>query len=582
MAKEKDSLAEGELKQDAGSPAPDAAQTGDEKGKAKKEKPPKPEKAAKPAKSVKPAKGAQGAKNSKQPKGKQRKIKLRFTKRSFLLKVVMRIAIFFFSLTRGLKVEKVRMKKIKPPYLLLCNHLSFTDYAVVERVSIPHDVHHICEVSEFVDSESLMNNLGCIPLRRFAADSKLLYHMRETIVQNKIVALYPEAHFSFDGFDSTLPDTLFKMIKQLKVPVVVVKVRGTYISHPCWSKIDHKLPLEATVTQVLSVNEVKACDDEAIKQRIVSAFHYDDSWWQLQNNVRVASPQRAQGLENILYLCPMCGQEYHMRTKGTKIYCESCNQAWQLSDLGNLTPVENSLNTSVLDGIRSQQEAVMQAAQDKKRLEKAKSEFVHLHRQYEMRRSEYDRAMLEREQMIEDAKLFLTPVPVFDAPPLDPGPEPVFTVPPQIKVSMPPPEDPPDISRIPHWYEFQRKKIVEKLQDGNYFMEILVRVEMLSNISQGFIPLGKGVLTHSANGLSLSYQNRYGQRADLVKTPLSTYSCHVDFDYMGKGPFVDMSTAEETFYLYPETDDCSVTKIALATEEIYKMAMAFVNQQKKN
>lgn len=49
------------------------------------------------------------------------------------------------------------------------------------------------------------------------------------------------------------------------------------------------------------------------------------------------------------------------------------------------------------------------------------------------------------------------------------------------------------------------------------------------------------------------------------------YSCHIEYEYLGKfGDCVDLNTLTDTFYIYPENCDFSVTKFALATEELYQ------------
>jgi len=55
----------------------------------------------------------------------------------------------------------------------------------------------------------------------------------------------------------------------------------------------------------------------------------------------------------------------------------------------------------------------------------------------------------------------------------------------------------------------------------------------------------------------------------LAKTPLSMYSCHIEYEYFGKGDCIDLSTLEDTYYIYPKEQKFSVTKIALATEELF-------------
>ena len=45
---------------------------------------------------------------------------------------------------------------------------------------------------------------------------------------------------------------------------------------------------------------------------------------------------------------------------------------------------------------------------------------------------------------------------------------------------------------------------------------------------------------------------------------------HIEYEYLGKyGDCVDLNTSSDTLYCYPKDCDFSVTKLALATEELY-------------
>jgi hypothetical protein len=51
----------------------------------------------------------------------------------------------------------------------------------------------------------------------------------------------------------------------------------------------------------------------------------------------------------------------------------------------------------------------------------------------------------------------------------------------------------------------------------------------------------------------------------------SQYSVHIEYDYLGKkGDCVDLNTINDTLYVYPKGSNFSVTKMSLATEELYK------------
>jgi hypothetical protein len=56
----------------------------------------------------------------------------------------------------------------------------------------------------------------------------------------------------------------------------------------------------------------------------------------------------------------------------------------------------------------------------------------------------------------------------------------------------------------------------------------------------------------------------------VKKSVSSLYSCHIEYNYLGKhGDCIDLNTLSDTYYIYPKNCEFSVTKIALATEELY-------------
>lgn len=121
---------------------------------------------------------------------------------------------------------------------------------------------------------------------------------------------------------------------------------------------------------------------------------------------------------------------------------------------------------------------------------------------------------------------------------------------------------------IPHWYESLRQDVRKQIEEGMYHFSAQVTVDSLPN-ANGYICLGEGTLTHDMNGFTLEgFFN--GKKFLLKKEPLSMYSCHIEYDYLGKGDCIDLSTLTDTYYIYPKTKDWSATKISLATEELYR------------
>ena len=126
-----------------------------------------------------------------------------------------------------------------------------------------------------------------------------------------------------------------------------------------------------------------------------------------------------------------------------------------------------------------------------------------------------------------------------------------------------------EFSHIPDWYEWERENVRKEVAAGSYHFEVDVRIESLPN-TKGFVTFPEpGRLIHDLDGFTLS--GLYEQEPFSVEWPSSSlYSCHIEYDYMGRGDCVDLNTTQDTFYLFPKGNDFSVTKLSLATEELHK------------
>ena len=126
-----------------------------------------------------------------------------------------------------------------------------------------------------------------------------------------------------------------------------------------------------------------------------------------------------------------------------------------------------------------------------------------------------------------------------------------------------------EFSHIPDWYEWERANVRSEVQAGTYGFSAEVRIESLPN-DKGFVNFPEpGVLTHDMTGFTLT--GVYDGKPFKVRWAAPTiYSCHIEYDYMGRGDCVDLNTTDDTFYLFPKGDGFAVTKIALATEELFR------------
>ena len=122
---------------------------------------------------------------------------------------------------------------------------------------------------------------------------------------------------------------------------------------------------------------------------------------------------------------------------------------------------------------------------------------------------------------------------------------------------------------IPDWYEWERTNVRREIEQGAYALEVEVRVESLPN-AKGFVKFDRpGRLTHNADGFTLT--GCYRDAPFELRWPVpALYSCHVEYDYKKRGDCIDLNTDDDTFYLFPQGGVFAITKVALATEELYQ------------
>ena len=127
-----------------------------------------------------------------------------------------------------------------------------------------------------------------------------------------------------------------------------------------------------------------------------------------------------------------------------------------------------------------------------------------------------------------------------------------------------------EFSHIPDWYEWERSNVRREVEEGRYSTgEMPVTVDSLPNAKK-FIRLGEGTMVHDMNGFTVRGTDVDGDPFEMIKPVPSLYSCHIEYEYLGKhGDCVDLNTLEDTWYIYPHDCDFAVTKMALATEELY-------------
>lgn len=245
------------------------------------------------------------------------------------------------------KVEKFNMEGLKPPYLLLSNHMSFVDFELVSLGTYPHRVNNVVNIDGFYMRAWLLEWIGAICTRKFTTDLHLVKSIRKVLERGDVLCMYPEARYSPAGTTAYLPESLGMLVKKSKVPVVIALHHGNYLHSPFWNfRKKRKVPLYTTFTKLWDPEDLEKLTVEEINAGLKEALTYDEYKWQKDNGILITEPYRAEGLNKILYQCPSCKTEHKMESKGAELFCTECGKRWYLNEDGSLSAVDGETEFS--------------------------------------------------------------------------------------------------------------------------------------------------------------------------------------------------------------------------------------------
>jgi len=122
---------------------------------------------------------------------------------------------------------------------------------------------------------------------------------------------------------------------------------------------------------------------------------------------------------------------------------------------------------------------------------------------------------------------------------------------------------------VPDWYRWERENVDKQVQDGTYSFVDEARLELLASSKERFRKLGTVKMTHDTDGFTLSGTLDDGKEFYLNRSAASMISCHIEYNFKGRGDAVDLATRDDTYWVFPLHADNVLTKLHFATEALY-------------
>ncbi len=216
---------------------------------------------------------------------------------------------------------------VEGPFVMIINHPSMIDWIYTFPHLYPKKANPVMAFYYFTNYRfgKYLHKIGGFPKFLYQPDISSIKNIKKVINAGGIISIAPEGRLSAYGELETIAPATEKLLKHLKVPVYYGKINGGYLTLPKWTKKIRKGRVDVSFEQVFTAEELAEQSLEEIRLNLETKFYYNDFEWQKENRVTFKGKRLAEGLENILYLCPTCKSEFTLKTKKNKITCSNCS-----------------------------------------------------------------------------------------------------------------------------------------------------------------------------------------------------------------------------------------------------------------
>lgn len=229
------------------------------------------------------------------------------------------------------------VKRLRPPYVLLPNHVTTWDPFFVGFYA-PAPVYNV--TTDFQFRRRIMRLLhrlvGSIPKSKVIPDIDTIKQIVEVKRHRGIIGIYPEGMRTWDGHTAETVSQTAKLLKFLKVPVIAVVIKGAYLSLPRWTQRPRIGRVTISFKQLFGGRDLKDLSLSEIQSKVDEALQHDEYEFQQKQMLAYRGSRPAENLELALFICPECHSIGNLRSRGHRLRCESCGYSVWYNSFGFL------------------------------------------------------------------------------------------------------------------------------------------------------------------------------------------------------------------------------------------------------
>ena len=255
---------------------------------------------------------------------------------------------FFYGLIRPLVILFLKCKfgyrcrkatGLPDHYIVLSNHTTDFDLLFV-AASFPRQMFFVG--SEHIARWKLLYKFlkACFdPIMRpkGASAASTVKEMLRRSKNGANLCLFAEGVRSWDGAPSPIAPSTAKMVQRMGCGLVTYRISGGYFASPMWCGAKTRRgPVYGEPVHIFTSEQVAAMSTDELYKIIVADLGEDAYERQLADPKPYKSPAPAEGLENLLFICPECGKRDTFRSEKDTVTCSACGCSYRYNEYGKL------------------------------------------------------------------------------------------------------------------------------------------------------------------------------------------------------------------------------------------------------
>ena len=239
----------------------------------------------------------------------------------FLFTILKTLMMPYFFIIKGYR-RKNKFDNRKQNVLVLSNHQTDIDCMYIS-IHFRRTLHFL--MTDSVTSNRTMYKLldfvfAPITKKKGTNDSTSVRKMIQVAREGGSICVFPEGNRCYAEFQYPVTESISKLVKVIKLPLVLFNLHGGNGTSPRWKNKPRKGKFYGEIKRVIYPDEYNKMSDKELHDLIISNLRVFDS----ESGNLYKSKRRAEYLEKMFFVCPKCTKSGTLYSNKEYITCNNC------------------------------------------------------------------------------------------------------------------------------------------------------------------------------------------------------------------------------------------------------------------